>query len=168
MESNTIRPHDNDVLSGRGNGVGNHDGNIQFRAIVARYVEAYEKTTSNASKKAVAMEIRREVESLNPPGRFLSEKHGLYYPQNEKEILGKIKQALRDKMKAERPKVVPRSDFVSSQLFYMGNMFRFVASWSSLETFLNKTPLSHSLPPQPTQPIDTPLSQTSVSSIYFL
>lgn len=131
-----IRPHDNDVLSGRGNGVGNHDGNIQFRAIVANYVEAYEQTTSNASKKAVAMEIRRKVESLHPPGRFLSEKHGLYYPQNEKEILGKIKQALRDKMKAERPKVatrvVPRSDM-----------------------------MSHSLPTQPTQPIETPSPHSS-------
>ena len=119
---NMITPHDNDVLSGRGNGVGNHDGNIRFRAIVAKYVEDYEKTTSNASKKAVALEIQREVESLNPPGRFLSEKHGFYYPQNEKEILGKIKQALRDKMKAERPKVERPKALVSSRL-EIGFMF---------------------------------------------
>ena len=97
-----ITPQYNDVLSGRGNGVGNHDGNVQFRSIVGNYIHEYDRTSSNASKKAVAMKIRKEIESLDPPGRFLSEKQGLYFPQGEKEILGKIKQALRDRLKAER------------------------------------------------------------------
>ena len=96
-------PQPNDVLSGRGNGVGNHDGNVEFRNLVAQYTHEYDQTTSNASKKAVAMKVRCQIESLDPPGRFLQVHQGLYYPMKDKEILKKITQAFRDKLKTERP-----------------------------------------------------------------
>jgi hypothetical protein len=67
-----VNPHDNDVLSGRGNFVNYHVGNENFRALVRKHKVAYVACPKPQKGKFSKM-IVDEVRALNPPGRFLKQ-----------------------------------------------------------------------------------------------
>jgi len=92
----------NDILPGRGKKIGNRDGNVRFREIVDKHVEAYYAAKSNASKNRVAHEVHQDVLKLSPPGRLLGKKGGGFYEETDEEFHKKIKMALRDRLKAKR------------------------------------------------------------------
>jgi hypothetical protein len=107
-----IIPTDNDVLCGRGVNIAAHPGNERFRTLVTtRSDAAYCETYTAAEKKAVAEEIVRHINSLDPPGRFLKREgrgqvtRGLNGPWEElshRECVKKTCQALRDCNRPDR------------------------------------------------------------------
>ncbi|KAL7460472.1 hypothetical protein ACHAXS_000924, partial [Conticribra weissflogii] len=72
----SLTPHENDVILGRGRLISAHSGNVRFRSLVSQKKETYSQSINNKSKRGVALSIVEEIESLNPPGRFLIEKSG--------------------------------------------------------------------------------------------
>ena len=107
-----IKVHDNDVLSGRGVNIAHHPGNKRFRTLItSRQDDAYCTTYSASEKRAVAMEIIKHIQSLDPPGRFLRREgrgqvsRGLNGPWDvltDKECVKKTCQALRDCNRTDR------------------------------------------------------------------
>ncbi|KAL7484034.1 hypothetical protein ACHAW6_009676 [Cyclotella cf. meneghiniana] len=107
-----IFPTDNDVLCGRGVNIAAHPGNERFRTLITtRSDAAYCHTYSATEKRAVAEEIVRHINSLDPPGRFLKREgrghvtRGLNGPWEElshKEAVKKACQALRDCNRPDR------------------------------------------------------------------
>lgn len=67
-----ISPQVNDVLTGRGNGVNNHPGNVQFRSFVASVKNKY-LTGAVPVKREVTKHVISLIKSQNPPGRFLKQ-----------------------------------------------------------------------------------------------
>jgi hypothetical protein len=90
-------PHDNDILSGRGNFVNYHPGNEQFRALVRKHKVAY-VACPKSMKGTFAEMIVEEIKRMNPPGRFLKQDDAtkLWYDIGEKKALDKTRQALRE------------------------------------------------------------------------
>jgi len=98
--NNTIEPKDNDIKAGRGNGSNRHPGNIYFRSIIEAYKEKYTaETTSVNEKKDIILKINQQIESLNPPGRFLKKDAttGMWSVMTKKQKERKTGQALREK-----------------------------------------------------------------------
>mmetsp|Transcript_15596 Transcript_15596/g.23085 ORF Transcript_15596/g.23085 Transcript_15596/m.23085 type:complete len:359 (+) Transcript_15596:120-1196(+) len=103
---------DNDVLSGRGVNIAHHPGNERFRTLVTtRADESYCSTYSASEKRAVAEEIIRHIQSLDPPGRFLKRDgrgqvsrglNGPWEELSERECVKKTCQALRDCNRTDR------------------------------------------------------------------
>lgn len=97
---------DNDVLCGRGVNIAAHPGNERFRTLVTTRADAsYCDTYSATEKKAVAEELVRYINNLDPPGRFLKREgrgqvtRGLNGPWEElshRDAVKKAVQALRD------------------------------------------------------------------------
>jgi len=52
--------------------INNHPGNRQFRSMVDAQKENFGKATSKKEKRAVAVVIYGQIQSLHPPGRFLA------------------------------------------------------------------------------------------------
>ena len=96
-----LEPSANDVLSGRGKGNEKHSGNIRYRAIIKRRQIEYNQLAKTRDKNIVAKMVFQEIQSLNPPGRFLTQTKDchLWYHQDEESVMLKIKQALREKAK---------------------------------------------------------------------
>ena len=63
--------HANDVLCGRGHGVNDHTGNVQYRKIITSKREEFLSVTDKVSKRAIATTIVNTVRAMTPPGRFL-------------------------------------------------------------------------------------------------
>lgn len=107
---NDIYPHENDVLSGRGVSIANNPGNKRFRTLVTTYIdESYCFSFTSSEKKAIALDIVNHISKLDPPGRFLkrttSKPKGLegpWFVMNEREIIKKTCQALRDCNRLDR------------------------------------------------------------------
>uniref|UniRef100_A0A7S4S1I0 DUF6824 domain-containing protein n=1 Tax=Ditylum brightwellii TaxID=49249 RepID=A0A7S4S1I0_9STRA len=68
--SGITKPHENDVLMGRGNGAKDHKGNQQFRAIVDHSLPGYVECPKQ-QRKQYAEGIIVKIRQLDPPGRFL-------------------------------------------------------------------------------------------------
>lgn len=103
----TLRP--GDVLFGRGSGPNNREGNITFRRLVKERKEEYNATKNRQIKHNIALDIIATIRTTEN-GRFLrkatpKDMNRLGIPQNteawcmvdEKAILEKVKQALRQK-----------------------------------------------------------------------
>ena len=91
------KPSCNDVLFGRGHQCQNHVGNCHFREAVNKRKTQYAQSNKTPEKDAIAKEVYKSVQKLNPPGRFLKKADdGKYYASNDKDALTKIKQALRE------------------------------------------------------------------------
>lgn len=102
--SSIITPNENDVLAGRGCGSQLHPGNVKFRNIVKNKKEQYVLLKGNKQKNKLAFQVYQEILSMDPPGRFLSKSScGNWILQDEKAIMVKVKQALRERS-APRPK----------------------------------------------------------------
>lgn len=67
----TIVPHCNDILFGKGKSIDHSPGNRQFRAIVNSYKLEY-INSNTAEKKHIGNMVFKTLDSLNPPGRFLT------------------------------------------------------------------------------------------------
>ena len=97
-------PNQNDVLAGRGCGAQLHPGNVAFRHIVKEKKQQYALLKGNKQKSELAWTVFQEIQALNPPGRFLSKcSNGSWTIQDQKAVMVKIKQALRERS-------VPRSN----------------------------------------------------------
>jgi len=92
-----VAPHENDVLSGRGNFVNFHEGNEYFRTLVRKHKVAY-VACPKRQKVEFSRLIVKEIKSRNPPGRFLKQdaKSQLWHDVGEKKALDKTRQALRE------------------------------------------------------------------------
>lgn len=93
----SIELRDNDVLSGRGSGVAAHPGNQKFRQLIRSHKNSYVSAPRN-QKMAIAAKVIEEIESLNPPGRFLErDGDGSFVTMDYKKALEKTSQALRER-----------------------------------------------------------------------
>ena len=91
------KPSRNDVLFGRGHQCQNHHGNCYFREAVNKKKIQYNQASKTSEKDAIAKYVYQSVKALNPPGRFLKKADdGKYYASSDKDVLTKIKQALRE------------------------------------------------------------------------
>lgn len=103
----------NDVLSGRGNLINSHVGNIQFRNIVAHHKEKYKDSTNKRIEKTfAAARVVAIVRSFTPPGRFLrkDDKSDSWIEIGDENARLKAGQALRDSVgedKVEKKRKVP-------------------------------------------------------------
>jgi len=97
----------NDVLSGRGGIMVNHEGSIQFRKIITQHQTNYYDTKVRLERQYIAAKIVAIVRYMNPPGRFLVKKkeRGYWVEIGDEAAREKVRQALRDenrKMKQAR------------------------------------------------------------------
>lgn len=88
-------PHEFDVVKGRGNGANLHPGNIAFRKLVTAHKDTY-YVSSNDEKKRIVVIIIDLIQSSTPAGRFLTEDCGVWRLMDEKSVLRKVGQALRE------------------------------------------------------------------------
>jgi len=91
------KPHDHDVLSGRGNFVNYHPGNEHFRNLVKSHKISY-VACPKPQKGKFSRLIVDEIRSMDPPGRFLKQddKTKMWYDIGDKKALDKTRQALRE------------------------------------------------------------------------
>lgn len=103
----------NDVLSGRGNLINSHFGNVQFRNIVAHHKKKYKDSTNKRIEKTFsAARVVAIVRSFTPPGRFLrkDDKNDFWREIGDENARLKAGQALRDSVgedKTEKKRKVP-------------------------------------------------------------
>lgn len=95
------KPHEHDVVSGRGNYSTFHAGNLRFRSIISKIKVDY-MGSSYIRKKDYARLVVKQIKSLDPPGRFLkrdetSATTRSWYELDEKQALAKTRQALRER-----------------------------------------------------------------------
>jgi len=104
------KPHEHDVLCGRGGSSNRHLGNMHFRELVAANKKTYVGLTKK-QKMLVARKIVDLVGRTNPPGRFLAKDSasGLWYDIGVPRSLEKTSQALREKNSNDVPDAVQSS-----------------------------------------------------------
>jgi len=94
FSSDDKNPHD--VLSGKGNGAKNHEGNRHFRALVESAKELY-ISCPESRKIQISKLVYEAIKSLSPQGRYLKkDEKGELYELSYKEALTKTSQALRE------------------------------------------------------------------------
>lgn len=65
-----ITPNENDILLGRGGNNYSWAGNEQLRNMAKSRVEEYQAATKK-QKPAIAEQILRQIQCMEPPGRFI-------------------------------------------------------------------------------------------------
>jgi len=92
------KPHENDVLCGRGGTTYHHPGNKCFREMIRDKKHDYFCAQTNAEKQAVALNIVQQIRNLNPPGRFIRQdkRNMQWYDIGNKDAMRKVSQAIRD------------------------------------------------------------------------
>jgi hypothetical protein len=100
-----MEPHAHDVLRGKGKKINSHAGNQHFRFFVKKLEEAC-ALGPKESKPFYANYIIKQIESLDPPGRFLKQDKntGMWHEVSKKKRKEKTLQALREKA----PKILKR------------------------------------------------------------
>ncbi|KAL3802696.1 hypothetical protein HJC23_012020 [Cyclotella cryptica] len=103
MANNIIRPHENDILLGRGGHNYQHSGNEQLREIARSRVNDYSRATKKG-KAAISREILKQVEGMDPPGRFLRKDSvtNTFVEVRKSEAREKVCQTLRDAVSERR------------------------------------------------------------------
>jgi len=106
----TLTKHDNDIICGRGNGVQYHPGNVKYREFINNYRLEY-LSAQRYHKGNYCRLVYDDTQKLDPPGRFLAQdkKNQLYYEIEEKKVLDKIAQALRENA-PELKSVIPKEE----------------------------------------------------------
>ena len=91
------KPHNHDVLCGRGGLVNTFPGNVVYRMVVETNKGLY-RSASRMQKMLLAQSIVASISRQNPPGRFLSrdKKTGLWYDIGTDNAITKATQALRE------------------------------------------------------------------------
>ena len=92
---------ENDVLCGRGNGVQNYKGNVNFRILISSWKEKYSRAAKH-EKNPMCQSIYEIIRSRNPPGRFLQKEKSSWVEISKKKALEKIGQRLREKSREKR------------------------------------------------------------------
>ena len=97
----------NDVLSGRGGGTNQHEGNCYFRSLISKNREKYLRARKN-DKPDISMTIVQAIRQRN--GRFLKkdEESGLWYEIGDAGAREKTSQALRQRAPEFRRKLLER------------------------------------------------------------
>mmetsp|Transcript_12369 Transcript_12369/g.14135 ORF Transcript_12369/g.14135 Transcript_12369/m.14135 type:complete len:271 (-) Transcript_12369:135-947(-) len=93
----TSKPHQNDVICGRGGMANYHNGNMRFRDVVKGFEIRY-NTSSRRNKPNVAHEVVNMIRYQNPPGRFLKKDKptGTWHEIGDKMAVQKTCQVFRD------------------------------------------------------------------------
>mmetsp|Transcript_26365 Transcript_26365/g.38945 ORF Transcript_26365/g.38945 Transcript_26365/m.38945 type:complete len:662 (-) Transcript_26365:79-2064(-) len=100
-------PHDNDVLCGRGGSINSHPGNERFRQLVETKKRVYLTARFKREKRLIANGILAEINSLKPPGRFLTKdpKTGNWHDIGGEKARDKTSQALRENAPSIRAEI---------------------------------------------------------------
>jgi hypothetical protein len=115
--TSSFTPNQNDILAGRGCGSQLYPGNVTFRHIVKKRKQQYALLKGNRQKYELAMAVYQEIQTLDPPGRFLSKSSdGSWTLQDEKAIMIKIKQALRERSAPRAKSPIPIVKSMDSSL----------------------------------------------------
>lgn len=96
---------ESDVLSGRGNGVAGHEGNVFYTRLIKDNKEEYQGNTSGKTKRQIALRIIDIIKAQDPPGRFLKSKKDepfVWSVQEDSVAIKKVTQALREKPKLKK------------------------------------------------------------------
>ncbi|KAL7481148.1 hypothetical protein ACHAW6_006826 [Cyclotella cf. meneghiniana] len=103
MSYNVIRPHENDILLGRGGHNHQHSGNEQLREIARSRVNDYSRATKKG-KAAISREVLQQVQGMDPPGRFLRKDSvtNAFVEVNKRQAREKVCQTLRDAVSEQR------------------------------------------------------------------
>jgi len=92
-EEEISTPRGNDILSGRGNGVQTHPGNMHFRKIIQANKETYIMADAS-EKKRIILSLAKELKSY---GRFLKQNSREFWVKIDfDEVKKKVGQALRE------------------------------------------------------------------------
>ncbi len=70
MDSIVVKPHENDILLGRGGNNNKHIGNEKLRTLARSQVERYRNSTKK-DKSKISRELVFYIRNMHPPGRFL-------------------------------------------------------------------------------------------------
>jgi hypothetical protein len=84
-------PSSNDVLFEKGLRAYNRPGNIHYRQVIRDKALEYNLATTHYEKDEIAYSVLPLI-----PGRFLKQKDGDYHVVDQKVVITKIKQAIRD------------------------------------------------------------------------
>ena len=97
-------PRDNDILCGRGNNSNRHQGNQQFRDLIAANKAVYSTLTKKEKMSMAKQIVNLLLHHTDPPARFLGRdtNTGLWYDIGLPRSLEKTSQALREKTAAVR------------------------------------------------------------------
>jgi len=103
MTGNILKPHDYDILFGRGNAINKHPGNEILRQLAARKREDYKNAFYREQRNQIAEEILNQIQNLSPPGRFLKQEEntGPWYEVGNRDVILKICQVLRERPKKQ-------------------------------------------------------------------
>ena len=92
----TIKPNDNDIISGRSKGVYQHPGNISFQKIVSAYAQEFNQTATDSRRREIVSTIEDEIRNGYPSRRFLNQNKQSWKVLCTKSRRQKIVRALRD------------------------------------------------------------------------
>lgn len=104
----------NDVLSGRGGGTNQHEGNCFFRSLINKNRERYLRAKKN-DKPFISLSIVNIVRQKN--GRFLKkdEESGLWFEIGDAQAREKTSQALRQRAPEYRKQLLKQDGMLSQQ-----------------------------------------------------
>jgi len=100
--------NENDVLCGRGSGINDYVGNLQFRDISRSKKKEYLAPSTKKLKKAhIAAGIVNNIRTMDPPGRFLKEDRGtgMWFDIGDADAIKKTGQAIREQIGSRAPPV---------------------------------------------------------------
>lgn len=95
----------NDVLSGRGGGTNQHEGNCYFRTLIDENREKYLRAKKN-DKPFISLSIVRTIRETN--GRFLKKRGDLWFEIGDAAAREKTSQALRQRAPAFKKLLIER------------------------------------------------------------
>ena len=97
-EGTITDPNKNDVLCGRGKGINNHPGNVQFRSIIQSKQSEYKVQNTPAGKASIVAGILNTIRVQYPSGRFLQQdkNKGLWFEIGDAKAYTKTGQGLRE------------------------------------------------------------------------
>jgi len=101
------KPHDNDVLLGRGGSINVHPGNETFRQVVEGKKRTYLTARYKSDKRIIADSVLAIIQALEPSGRFLARDSstGLWHDVGYAKARDKTSQALRERAPSIRKEI---------------------------------------------------------------
>ena len=141
VQSTTINPLPNDVLSGRGAGVNNHPGNIKYRNLVQSQKLAYINADPR-TKKSIIHTIANTIVEPPQSGRFLkcNSASGLWECISMDLAKVKIGQALReDAPKLKKMSII--NEYVQNELHTKSPLMAYNTNTSTSSITPTKSPL---------------------------
>jgi len=112
------KPHDHDVLFGRGGNINIHPGNETFRKVVESKKRVYLTARFKAEKRIIADSVLTRIGELQPPGRFLARDSStnLWHDVGYEKARDKTSQALRENAPSIRKEIEVENNAVRVEL----------------------------------------------------